>query len=382
MRSTEPRLFDIFDFLRRRGVPIGLGDYRLAIDVLKAGVGLDSGESFRLALSLVWTKSPEDGELLDEALALLASPRPVQRSPVDRAPQQPAPTDEPQSSRKPTASGTATTTGQKGDTSWAEQSPNTTPTIHLGVAEIETVFLDSVPFVPSAEAPESSGTYLLTPRLPIERREMAAIWRHLRRPLREGPHVELDVEGTVDRFGRFGVFLGPVLQAARRNQLRLLCLVDRSATMEPFAPLVEALLESTVRGGLLGRMTAYFFDGVPDRGLRCRDSEGRVYPAQEFLIRQASGASALIVSDAGAALGLRDDERTGRTHGFLRELEARTYRAAWLNPLPREFWDGTPAAAIARVLPMYPLTREGLIDAVDILRGRPFPPGVGPNVTV
>ena len=363
MTGVDARLFDIFDFLRRRGVPIGLGDYRLAVEVLATGIGLDSAESFRFTLGLLWTKSEEDGDLLDEALALFARPRPAPRpQPV------PAPTPRPQAPEPAQPSAEVPRRQPAADQRAAAQPE---------VFEPVPVFLEPVPLSPGEEAPEPAGIYLLTPRLPVQRREMAAIWRHLRRTQRTGPRIELDVEGTVDVLGRTGVFLGPVMQAPRRNQARLLCLVDESETMEPFVPLVDALLESARRGGLLGRLSIYYFDGVPDAEVRSRGREGRVHRLSTLLANQPAGTSALIVSEAGAARGGRDEERVAETHAFLADLVQSTYRAAWLNPLPTELWEGTPAADIARLLPMYPLTREGLIDAVDILRGHPFPPGVG-----
>lgn len=371
MTGVDARLFDIFEFLRRRGVPIGLGDYRLAVEVLAAGIGLDGMASFRLTLGLLWAKSDEDGELLDEALALYARPLAAPPRPGSESAGQPP------AGPQPPAAGPQPPAPVQQPPAAGPQPPGPETAGEIFFPEPGPAFLEPVPLLPGEDAPEPSGTYLLTPRLPVERREMAAIWRHLRRPQRTGPRTELDVEATIDRFSRAGIFLGPILQAPRRNQARLLCLVDEGEAMEPFAPLVDALLESARRGGLLGRMSVYYFDGVPGAEVRSRGSQGRMHPVEALLASQPAGTSALVVSEAGAALGGRDDERVADTRAFLAGLIASTYRAAWLNPLPAELWPGTPAAAIARLLPMYPLAREGLIDAVDILRGHPFPPGVG-----
>ncbi len=54
-----------------------------------------------------------------------------------------------------------------------------------------------------------------------------------------------------------------------------------------------------------------------------------------------------------------------------------TYLYAWLNPMPRNRWEKTTAEDIARIVPMFSVNREGLNDAVNILRGHPFPSGVG-----
>jgi len=45
--------------------------------------------------------------------------------------------------------------------------------------------------------------------------------------------------------------------------------------------------------------------------------------------------------------------------------------------MPKTRWKATTAEDIACMVPMFPLDREGLNDAVNILRGHPFPAGVG-----
>jgi hypothetical protein len=47
--------------------------------------------------------------------------------------------------------------------------------------------------------------------------------------------------------------------------------------------------------------------------------------------------------------------------------------------MPQNRWLTTTAEDIANMVPMFPLEREGLEDAVNILRGHPFPAGVGLN---
>ena len=71
--------------------------------------------------------------------------------------------------------------------------------------------------------------------------------------------------------------------------------------------------------------------------------------------------------------------RVTDTKTFLQTLSTYTYLYAWLNPMPQNRWLTTTAEDIANMVPMFPLEREGLEDAVNILRGHPFPPGVGLN---
>lgn len=43
--------------------------------------------------------------------------------------------------------------------------------------------------------------------------------------------------------------------------------------------------------------------------------------------------------------------------------------SVWLNPEPEKFWDHVTIQAVAKIFKMYPLTIQGLTDAVDRLRG-------------
>ena len=57
--------------------------------------------------------------------------------------------------------------------------------------------------------------------------------------------------------------------------------------------------------------------------------------------------------------------------GWLRMLSEHFERHAWLNPEPVRFWEGNTIEVVRRVFPMFPLTLEGLGEAVDHLtRGR------------
>ena len=58
----------------------------------------------------------------------------------------------------------------------------------------------------------SEGSFILRSEyFPVTKRQMKQSWRFLRRPIREGPPTELDLKGTVDRAGREGIMLAPVL---------------------------------------------------------------------------------------------------------------------------------------------------------------------------
>jgi hypothetical protein len=217
----------------------------------------------------------------------------------------------------------------------------------------------------------ASNKYQIIPQLPLSSREMVRIWRGLRRMGRIGPPEDLDVEGTIDDICRTGVFVRPVLRSRRRNQLRLLLLIDRHNYMDAFAPLVEALVASVYSSGLLRNTYIFYFREYPDEVLYEDINVTHPRPTASVLETSTYGSSVLFISDAGAAKGLYESHRVKQTNYCLEQLRNYTYRIAWLNLLPRERWSGTSAGKIAQNVPMFPVSRDGLIDAVNILRGHP-----------
>jgi uncharacterized protein with von Willebrand factor type A (vWA) domain len=78
----------------------------------------------------------------------------------------------------------------------------------------------------------------------------------------------------------------------------------------------------------------------------------------------------LIFSDAGAARGGLNFKRVSLTIAFLRRLKQHVRYVTWVNPMPKTRWAGTTAGEIARYVPMFEGTRQGLDQSIDVLRGR------------
>jgi hypothetical protein len=89
----------------------------------------------------------------------------------------------------------------------------------------------------------------------------------------------------------------------------------------------------------------------------------------QMLPRLPERTVVLIFSDAGAARGAYSEERIELTEMFLTQLRQRIRYIAWLNPMPEKRWFGTTAGEIADLVPMFEMTRRGLQDAIDLLRG-------------
>ena len=370
MDDIPTGLYNLFESLRKAGIPLGAGDYLLAVQTLRAGKGLEDIEELKFTCCLLWTKSLDDIPVFESAFQRLMAPRLKPPKPVlEQEIKDDTPNPEESESLGNKHSSFESRELGQGPESWKEEP-----------AEPEELLEGQVPLLqdPAEKDPaiRPRGVYQLVPRPPISRREMSGIWRHLRAMKRTGPLVELDVEATVHLAGRLGHFIGPVLRPRRQNQVRLLILVDRSALMTPFRPYVDVAVEGIRRSGLAGRTTIYYFDRIPSGYLSPDVDFSTHRPVQDVLQDHARGSAVLIVGDAGAAEEVYRARRFEETLHFLKTLRQHTYLYAWLNPFPANRWLGSTAEAIASRITMHPMNREGLIDAVNVLRGQPTPPGV------
>ncbi|MEL6491115.1 MAG: hypothetical protein AAFQ95_14245 [Cyanobacteria bacterium J06621_3] len=206
---------------------------------------------------------------------------------------------------------------------------------------------------------------------PITSRQMKQSWRYLRRLIREGPLVELDVDATVRQVSREGMLLQPLLRARRVNRNELLLLVDQDGSMVPFHSLSQRLASTAINGGRLSKTGIYYFHNCPSDCVYHDPYLQDAVPVSDVLAQvHAEYTGVLIFSDAGAARGAFNRQRLMLTQAFLAQMQGQLKYVAWINPMPRDRWTGT-AAEIARHIPMFELSRQGLNQAIDVLRGKP-----------
>ena len=217
--------------------------------------------------------------------------------------------------------------------------------------------------------------------LVLDTRQIAAALRKLRTMARKGTEEELDLDETVDSTARNCGDLEIVMRPPRKNDVRVLLLMDVGGSMDPYARLVSQLFSAAHQGGGFRQLESYYFHN-------CVYS--RVYKDAHFtdpvetleLIRSHDPHWRLImVGDAymhpGELMMSSSNWWDGRGGpvglSWLAKLADRFPRAAWLNPEPTDLWDAPTISEIRSVFPMFPLTLEGLGEMVHSLRRPPHP---------
>jgi uncharacterized protein with von Willebrand factor type A (vWA) domain len=349
MKLEELPLLDIFNSLRQRhGLLLGLDEYLAVLRSLQAGFGIGSRQEVEQLCCLVWAKSEEEIRLIRRLFEQMWRYSPAESGNEDKRSTDETPTPEQSRSDEPLPE--------------LETHPSPTPEPVQAVQAVRSSRRDR-----EMKRPRYS---LLTEYFPVTKRQMKQSWRSLRRLVREGVPIELDVEATVAKMGRESILLEPVLMPPRCNRTDLVLLIDQEGSMVPFHELSRQLVETAQRGGRLRQLRVFYFHDYPDEYLYSHPAMLNAQPMSEVLEEIGEQAAVLIVSDGGAARGNFDQERIESTKVWIKQLEQSVRYCAWLNPMPNECWQHTTAGEIARLLPMFEMSRQGMNAAISILRGR------------
>jgi uncharacterized protein with von Willebrand factor type A (vWA) domain len=220
--------------------------------------------------------------------------------------------------------------------------------------------------------------------LVLDVRQIEVALRKLRAFHREGADLELDLEATIDETARNAGELEVVMRPPRRPNVRVLLLMDVGGSMDPYAQLVSQLFSAAKRASNFRELKTYYFHNCV---------YGRVYETESFRepvrIRDLSlhctrEWKLVMVGDAamhpaellggGDWYASRDEIGGEAMHGirWMQLLADHFDKSVWLNPDPPNYWRGGTAEMLSSVFHMFPLTLEGLGDAMAHLsKGAP-----------
>jgi uncharacterized protein with von Willebrand factor type A (vWA) domain len=210
----------------------------------------------------------------------------------------------------------------------------------------------------------------------LDVRQIDVALRGLRKLGREGANEELDLDETIEETGRNAGELEIVFRPPRRNRVKVLLLMDVGGSMDPHSELMSRLFTAASRSGRFAKFRSYYFhncvynsvyeDALFRKGvttadlLATSDRDEKLVMVGDALMHPAE------LLDPGGSLYMSTQTRASGIE-WLRRLGHHFRSAAWLNPEPDRFWAGTTIEVIASVLPMFPLTLDGLAQAVRYL---------------
>jgi hypothetical protein len=352
--ERELVLRGVFTHLMERGFQLGVRDYLDGISALRGGFGGSSRADLLWLCQTLWARTDVEARtiaLLFQEIPLPTEDEAALELPVTRRRSRLQRSSAESETMRRRTSGEGESAGVSFSTAVAEG---------LGI--------------PRAVASRPGNEFfVLTPRPVIPVRTLTIGWRRFRAASRTGPKIEMNIAATIEAKCSRGVLDEPVFVSARRNQARLVIFVDVSPSMLAWRGLNE-LLTASLSDGQLGRWDLFYFDNVPGPALYYDAAMLRPTSLNRVL-RDCEGSALLVVSDAGAARGTRDQMRIRETAGFFSRVSRECRDIAWINPMPRARWQETSAEQIARAAggAMFELTADGLMETVDVLRGQGFP---------
>lgn len=344
-------LLDLLHCLRAAGLPLGLEEYIALVKALQRGHGVPDRNALVRLCKLLWAKSRNDEYIVDTYLDLLLAGESIAAllqgdiNAILRDSSIRHPDHTRNSSGSPTQDNIIET------------------------QEIQTQRI-SISLKPIHSDVMARRHFLHIPEFfPVTSREMKHVWRTLKRMRRSGCATELDIEATVNTAADCAFYVEPILKPGKANHLRLVLLIDHEGSMTPFHMMTSWLNISAEREFRPARMhTFYFHDWPSDYVYR---DKGHTEPESlPYLISTTctDHTAILIISDAGAARGRSDTYRVQETIKLIEQLQQRSQRIAWLNPVPCQRWIGTSAAQIAEAVGMHEFNRTGLKQAIRTLR--------------
>ena len=213
----------------------------------------------------------------------------------------------------------------------------------------------------------------------IDTRSIKVALKKLRRLTRDDGEPELDVDESIDATCKNAGELELIFRPPRANQSRVLLLMDVGGSMDPYVHLVERLFSAASSLNHWRRFEAFSFHNCPyeklypdvygqggvDTAEVLRDWRPDTYL---IVVGDASMAPSELLDRFGAIDYYHRNEAS--VLQWLHRMRKRFRRAAWINPMEPQWWGGWTTKLIGQLFPMFPLTLQGLDDAIDTLRKR------------
>jgi uncharacterized protein with von Willebrand factor type A (vWA) domain len=212
--------------------------------------------------------------------------------------------------------------------------------------------------------------------LVLDVRQIEVALRKLRAFTREGAHDELDLDGTIEKTSKNAGELEIVMRPPRKSNVRVLLLMDVGGSMDPHAQLVSQLFSAAKRASNLRELRTYYFHNCVygrlfeterfTEPVKVRDVLERCGPEWKLVMVGDAAMHPAELLGGGDWYANRDEVGGEAMHGvrWMQMLADHFDRSVWLNPDPPNYWKGGTAEMLGALFPMYPLTLEGLGDAV------------------
>lgn len=215
----------------------------------------------------------------------------------------------------------------------------------------------------------------------LDTRQIKVALKRLRKLEEIGKQDELNMDKTIDKTAKNGGDIELIFEKRRKNQVKLVLLMDVGGSMTPYAHLVNLLFSAANNMSHWKDFKYYYFHNCVYESLyfNAQRNPDESIEFDEFLKKYDKSYKVVLVGDAAMA-SYELTERYGSIYYYHRnELPGIYYikeianhfknNVVWLNPeLIRFEWLPWTRKIISSITPMFNLTLEGIEEAMDYLR--------------
>jgi uncharacterized protein with von Willebrand factor type A (vWA) domain len=215
----------------------------------------------------------------------------------------------------------------------------------------------------------------------LDTRQIKVALKRLRKLEEIGKQDELNIDRTIDKTAKSGGDIEIVFEKRRKNNVKMLLLMDVGGSMTPYAHLVNLLFSAANNMSHWKDFKYYYFHNCIYETLyfNAQRNPDEAIEFDEFLKKYNNKYKVVIVGDAAMA-SWELTERYGSIYYYHRNEMPGIYyikelanhfknNTIWLNPeLIRAEWAPWTRKIISSIIPMFNLTIEGIEEAMDYLR--------------
>jgi uncharacterized protein with von Willebrand factor type A (vWA) domain len=215
----------------------------------------------------------------------------------------------------------------------------------------------------------------------LDTRQITVALKRLRKLEEIGKQDELNMDKTIDKTAKNGGDIDIVFEKRRKNNVRLILLMDVGGSMTPYAHLVNLLFSAANQMSHWRKFAYYYYHNCVYETIyhNAQRNPDEATPFDEFLKKYSSKYKVVMVGDAAMA-SFELTQKYGSIYYYHRNEMPGIYyieelanhfknNIVWLNPeLIRLEWVPWTRKVISSIIPMFDLTIEGIEEAMDYLR--------------
>ncbi|MFO1518401.1 MAG: VWA domain-containing protein [bacterium] len=212
----------------------------------------------------------------------------------------------------------------------------------------------------------------------LDTRQLKVALKRLRRLDHEGLPEELNMDKSIDKTCKNAGEIELVFEPPRKNQTELLLLMDVGGSMDIYAEMAESLFSAAHASTHFKEFEHYYFHNCIYSKVYTDMARREFVPTDELFRRYRKSFHVVVVGDACmnpyelfVAGGNIDYYETERHSGidWLQKVRQHFPQIVWLNPEPEHYWQAHPTIrAVSHLIKMYPLSVQGLTQAVNDLK--------------